>query len=85
MKSLRAFIFGAIGLAILDGIVSHQGDAQALGGAWKTANSILEKFLSPAVGIFGATTTPAKQPAKPTTSSSTAPAAAVTTGIFATT
>jgi hypothetical protein len=77
VTTVRAVLLGVIGLAIFDGIVSHQGDVKAVGGAWKFANDALQRFLSPAVAVFGSGSTPAPAPAT-TTAATTSTAAPVT-------
>lgn len=61
---------GALGLAVLDGIVSRQAAANNVGGLIAGAGKAVDWFLSPAIPAFKTTTTSS------TTSSTAAPATA---------
>lgn len=49
---------GAIGLAVLDGVVSRGGAADNVGGWLEGAGKAVDWFLSPAVPAFATTTAP---------------------------
>jgi hypothetical protein len=57
--SWAAIAAGAIGLAVLDGVVSRAGAADNLGGWIGGAGKAVQWFLSPAVPAFNVTSAPA--------------------------
>ena len=44
-----SILLGAIGLAVLDAVLSRRGATSNVGGALKGAGGLVERFLSPAV------------------------------------
>jgi hypothetical protein len=84
-SSWGGLLVGAIGLAVLDGVVSSQQASANVGGWVEGAGSLVNRFLNPTVPLFStpaATTTAAPATtaaATTTTTTTTAPGAAVTT------
>jgi len=62
--SWAAVAAGAIGLAVLDGVVSRQQAASNVGGWIAGAGKAVEWFLSPAVPAFKVTAAPASSSAQ---------------------
>lgn len=58
---------GAIGLAVLDGVLSRSQATSNIGGWIAGAGKAVEWFLSPAVPAFSTTSTPASSPTTTTT------------------
>ncbi len=63
---------GALGLAVLDAVVSRPAAAGRVGGALSGVGTIVRKFISPAVPAFAPSTPPTAAP-PPTAPASVAP------------
>lgn len=77
--SWRGLALGAIGLAVLDAVVSKANAAGNVGGWLEDAGNLVKKFLDPTVPFFTVTTSPGAlnplgvSPLSTTTPSSTSP------------
>lgn len=71
--NVPAFLLGAIGLAVLDAVLTSRSAASNLGGAEGGIVSLVGKFIDPATPAFSASTvSQARQEAQPSSSSSKA-------------
>lgn len=84
MRSWGSLLVGAIGLAVLDGVVSRSGATGRVGSWLSGAGSIVRRFLDPTIPFFStpassSSTTSAQQGGTPTYSTVAAPSAPVFT------
>lgn len=52
--SVRGVIAGAMGLAVLDALLTHSGSAQGVAGAFSGVTNVVSDFISPTVPTFKA-------------------------------
>ena len=66
-----SIVLGALSLAVLDGVVSRQQASSNVSGFLGSIGTMVEKFLSPQVPAFSASTTGSKTTATTTTTPAT--------------
>lgn len=80
MRSWGSLLIGAIGLAVLDGIVSRPGATGRVGSWLSGAGSLVNRFLNPTIPFFStpssSATTSAQAGGTPTASTANATSAA---------
>jgi hypothetical protein len=69
VRSWGGLLIGAIGLAVLDGVVSRQQAATNVGGWIASAGSLVNRFLDPTIPLFSTTTSSSSATTSSATSS----------------
>ncbi len=76
MRSWGSLLVGAVGLAVLDAVVSRSTASSNVGSALSGAGGLVRRFLDPTVPLFSTTTTTTSSATGSATATTESPAAA---------